>query len=50
MLPTIPEHYHRVQTTEQQEVSSFLVQQSTLFQKGAQRKASYIPALPGIRR
>lgn len=49
LLPTIPERYHRVQTMELQEVSNFLARQSTLFQKGGQGKASYIPALPGTR-
>ena len=40
----IPEHYHIVQTMEQQEVSSSLELQSTLSQISEQGKASYTPA------
>lgn len=43
MIP-IPEHYRRVQTMEQQEVSNFLGLQSTPFQTSEQGKASYTPA------
>ena len=39
----IPEHYHRAQTKEQQEVSNFWVLQSTLSQISEQGKASYTP-------
>jgi hypothetical protein len=39
----IPEHYRRVQTMEQQEVSNFLGLQSTPFQTSEQGKASYTP-------
>lgn len=41
---SIPEHYRRVQTMEQQEVSNFLGLQSTPFQTSEQGKASYTPA------
>ena len=47
-LSFIPEHCRRVRTMELQEVSSSLEQQNTLFRKGEQGKAFYIPAKPGI--